>query len=215
MPAAIVKMSSSYMRFPVQVEIAPPGTAAEKVSHELFIVRKEMKESLLKKILAQYRGSILLFCRTKIGTKKTARAIRGMGHLASEIHSDRTLAQRREALDGFKSGKYRILAATDIAARGIDVVGIELVINYDLPDDAENYVHRIGRTGRAGLAGHAISFATPDQRNDVKSIERVIKMSLPVSQHADAPKEEFDKPRSVFSAHRSGGRWRKNSTRRR
>ncbi len=215
MPTAIVKMSASYMKIPVQVEIAPSGTAAEKVSHELFIIRKEMKESLLKKTLDQYRGSILLFCRTKVGTKKIARAIRGMGHNASEIHSDRTLAQRREALDGFKSGKYRILVATDIAARGIDVVGIELVINYDLPDDAENYVHRIGRTGRAGLAGHAISFATPDQRNDVRDIERVIKMALPVSHHADVPKEEFHKPRSVFSAHRSGGRWKKNTPRRR
>jgi ATP-dependent RNA helicase RhlE len=178
MPLAIVKMSASCMRYPVQVEIAPSGTAAEKVSHELFIVRREMKETLLKKVLEQYRGSVLLFCRTKVGTKKTARAIRNMGYQASEIHSDRTLAQRREALDGFKSGKYRILAATDIAARGIDVAGIELVVNYDLPDDAENYVHRIGRTGRAGKTGHAISFATPDQRNDVKNIERVIRMSL-------------------------------------
>lgn len=213
MPVEIVKMSAVYMKFPVQVEIAPSGTAAEKVSHELFIIQREMKQELLKKVLDQYRGSVLLFCRTKVGTKKVARAIRGMGYNASEIHSDRTLAQRREALDGFKSGKYRILAATDIAARGIDVAGIELVINYDLPDDAENYVHRIGRTGRAGMAGHAISFATPDQRNDVKSIERVIRMSLPVSQHAGVATEEFNKPRSVFSAHRTGGRWRKNSGR--
>ena len=107
---------------------------------------------------------------------------------------------------GFKSGKYRVLAATDIAARGIDVVGIELVINYDLPDDAENYVHRIGRTGRAGLRGHAISFATPDARKDVLNIERLLKTALPISQHPDIPPTDFDKPQTVFSYDKSRSR---------
>ena len=111
--------------------------------------------------------------------------MRNLNYNAAEIHSDRSLAQRREALDGFKSGKYRILVATDIAARGIDVTNIELVINYDLPDDAENYVHRIGRTGRAGLAGHAISFATPEQRSDLQAIERLIRTALPISRHPE------------------------------
>jgi len=215
MPGTIVKMASAHMRFPVQVEIAPPGTTAEKVTHELFIVGREMKKELLAKVLAQYRGSVLLFCRTKIGTQKIVRAIRHFGHSAAEIHSDRSLSQRREALQGFKTGKYRVLAATDIAARGIDVSGIELVINYDIPDDAENYVHRIGRTGRAGKAGHAISFATPDQRKDVQNIERLIKMALPVSQHPDIPQEQFSKPQQVFTAQRFGGRFRKGSGRRR
>lgn len=210
MPPAIVKMAAVHMKSPVQVEIAPSGTIAEKISHELFIVSREMKKELLGKILAQYRGSVLLFCRTKMGTAKIVRAIRNMGHKAAEIHSDRSLSQRREALEGFKSGRYRILAATDIAARGIDVAGIELVINYDLPEDAENYVHRIGRTGRAGSAGHAISFATPDQRNDVENIERLIKRNLPVSRHPEAPVEQFEKPKNVFSAHKIHGRWRKN-----
>lgn len=211
MPSEIVKMASTHMKIPLQVEVAPPGTAAEKVSHELFIVQRDMKKELLAKVLAQYRGSVLLFCRTKMGTRKVARAIRHMGHRVAEIHSDRSLSQRREALDGFKSGKYRILTATDIAARGIDVLGIELVINFDLPDDAENYVHRIGRTGRAGSPGHAISFATPDQRGDVRNIERLMKMPLPVSKHAEVQSaEEFPKPKAYFSAHRSGGRFRKS-----
>jgi ATP-dependent RNA helicase RhlE len=209
MPPSIVKMAAVHMKAPVSVEIAPSGTAAEGVSHELFIVHREMKKDLLAKLLKQYRGSVLLFCRTKMGTKKIARALRMMNHNAAEIHSDRTLAQRREALDGFKAGKYRILVATDIAARGIDVDGIELVINYDLPEDAGNYVHRIGRTGRAGKSGRAISFALPDQRADVLNIERLIKMSLPVSQQSEAEPMQFNKPKSVFSAYRSGGRWRK------
>ncbi len=115
-----------------------------------------------------------------------------MKHSAAEIHSDRTLSQRREALEGFKAGKYRILVATDIAARGIDVTGIEVVLNYDLPEDEENYVHRIGRTGRAGKVGHAISFAMPDQKDDVDRIERLMRIALPVMTHPDVPSEKFN-----------------------
>ncbi len=215
MPPSIIKMTTSYMTFPVHVEIAPSGTAAEGVSHELFIVRKEMKKELLSKLLNEHRGSILLFCRTKIGTKKITRVLRQWGHRAAEIHSDRTLGQRREALEGFKRGRYRILAATDIAARGIDVIGIEVVINFDLPDDAENYVHRIGRTGRAGRTGHAISFATPDQRKDVQNIERIIKMTLPISKHAEVQSAGFHKPQVLFSSHRGSRRGRGGFRRRR
>ena len=202
MPSSIVKIASQYMKFPVQVEVAPSGTAAKNVTHELFIVRRDRKKELLEKLLARHRGSVLLFCRTKIGASKMVRTVRDMRHSAAEIHSDRSLGQRREALAGFKSGKYRILVATDIAARGIDVVGIELVINYDLPDEAENYVHRIGRTGRAGSPGHAISFAAPDERKDILNIERLIQSSLPISKHPDMPSENFDKPQTVFSFHK-------------
>lgn len=211
MAPEIVKMTSKYLKLPTQVEVVPPGTAAERVTHELFIVSRERKKDLLQKILAQYRGSVLLFCRTKIGAFKVARALRAMGHNAIDIHSDKTLAQRRKALDGFKSGFYRVLVATDIAARGIDVVGIELVINYDLPDEAENYVHRIGRTGRAGMTGHAIAFAAPDERNDVLSIEKLIKTALQVSSHPDIPSESFAKPSTVFSSRRFGGGGRRRS----
>ncbi len=206
MAAEIVKMTSKYLKLPTQVEVVPPGTAAERVTHELFIVSRDRKKDLLQKLLSQYRGSVLLFCRTKIGAFKVARALRGMNHNAVDIHSDKTLAQRRKALDGFKSGLYRVLVATDIAARGIDVVGIELVINYDLPDEAENYVHRIGRTGRAGLPGHAISFAAPDEKNDIANIEKLIKTALQVSQHPDLPAETFSKPATVFSSRRFGAR---------
>ncbi len=191
MPQEIVQMATRHMKLPVSVEIAPTGTAAEKVTHELFIIRKETKTQLLGKILAQYKGSVLIFSRTKIGAFKISRAIKAMGHRAAEIHSDRSLMQRREALEGFKSGKYRILVATDIAARGIDVKGIELVVNYDVPEDAENYVHRIGRTGRAGHEGHAIAFATPDQGQEIRNIEKLMRTPLPVSKHPELPTEKF------------------------
>lgn len=187
MPTQIVRIAESYMKLPVRVEIARSGTAAEKVAQEVFFVRKEDKLRLLQKLLDEYRGTVLVFSRTKHGAKRITRAVKQMKHSSAEIHSDRSLAQRRDALDGFKNGKYRVLIATDIAARGIDVTGIELVVNFDLPDHTEEYVHRIGRTGRAGQSGRAISFATPDQRRDVKDIERLTRTMLPISKLPELP----------------------------
>jgi ATP-dependent RNA helicase RhlE len=192
MPKEIMDIAKRHMKLPVSVEIAPSGTTVELVTQELFIVKREEKLKLLSKLLTQYHGSVLLFSRTKHNAKKLARSIRDMGHSASEIHSNRSLVQRREALEGFKSGKYKVLVATDIAARGIDVTGIELVLNYDLPEDAENYVHRIGRTARAGHKGHAISFATPDQSHDVRDIEKIIRASLPIAKHPQVSSQEFE-----------------------
>ena len=187
MPAAIIEIAKNQMRLPTHVEIAPPGTVATNVSQELYFVQRQDKEPLLIKLLEQYRGSVLVFMRTKFGAKKLALSIRKAGHTANEIHSNRTLGQRREALEGFKRGKYRVLVATDIAARGIDVQNIELVLNYDLPQDAEDYVHRIGRTARAGAKGHAISFAAPDQRRDVMDIERLMKIPMPRAEGTTEP----------------------------
>ena len=181
MPTDIVQIARKHMKQPTQVEIARQGTASENVTQELFIVRKDDKLKLISKILSEKKGSTLVFCRTKHGARKLTRTIRGLGHSAAEIHSDRSQAQRQTALLGFRTGKFRALVATDIAARGIDVKGIELVINFDLPDQAEDYVHRIGRTGRAGASGIAISFATPDQVRDVRTIERLIRTQLPVT----------------------------------
>ena len=123
MPASIVKIASQHMRLPVRTEIAPSGTAAELVSQELFVVRREMKGQLLGELLKKYHGSVLLFVRTRRAARKAAGVLRQMGHAAAEIHADRSLAQRKDALRGFKTGEYRILVATDIAARGIDVTG--------------------------------------------------------------------------------------------
>ncbi len=200
-PGEIVRMAAAHMKLPVHVEVAPSGTTAERIIQEVFIVKQSSKKSLLTRLLKRYHGPVLIFSRTKIGAKKLARGLYRENHRAAEIHSNRSLAQRKEALEGFKSGKYRILVATDIAARGIDVTGIELVVNYDLPDDTENYVHRIGRTGRAGHEGRAISFATPEQGNDVKSIERLIKTAIQIVEHPEFPKERFiEEPRHAQSS---------------
>ncbi|MEI7998489.1 MAG: DEAD/DEAH box helicase [Candidatus Omnitrophota bacterium] len=205
MPAEIMRMVNTYMKLPIHIEVAPSGTTADGITQELYVVKHEAKIILLEKILHEYHGSVLLFTRTKHGAQKIVRTICQLGHRTAEIHSNKSMAQRREALEGFKAGKYRILVATDIASRGIDVSHIETVINFDLPDDVENYVHRIGRTGRMGKKGRAISFATPDQSRDVKNIERLINKQLPVISHPEVPGEKFNQS-SSGSSFRSGGR---------
>ena len=187
MPQDIMAIARSHMKFPTRVEIAPPGTLAAAVTHELFFLERGDKPRLLEKILEEYRGAVLVFSRTKHGARKITVGIRALGHTSAELHSNRSPGQRKDALEGFRNGKYRILVATDIAARGIDVKGIELVVNYDLPQGPEDYVHRIGRTGRMGGVGHAISFATPDQKNDVRGIERAIRSTLPLSNLPELP----------------------------
>lgn len=177
----IMDLASKHMKLPTSIEVAPSGTTADKVSQEFLVVRREDKGRLLEKVLGERKGSTIVFTRTKHGATKVMRNIKVVGHTAAEIHSNRSLNQRKEALQGFKTGKYRVLVATDIAARGIDVKGVELVINYDLPGQEEDYVHRIGRTARAGAEGHAISFATPEERRHIRTIENLIRKQIPVS----------------------------------
>jgi len=193
MPEEISALVRKYMRNPSRIEVSPQGTAPELVKQELYIVERGKKTELLGKLLDTYWGSVLLFVRTRYNAKKIAKLIRSFPHSVAELHSNRSMAQRKEALEGFKSGKYRILVATDIAARGIDVTGIELVINYDLPDEPENYVHRIGRTGRAGHPGHSITFAAPDQEFEIRAIEKIVRKRLSVIDLPDFTAEKFVK----------------------
>jgi ATP-dependent RNA helicase RhlE len=196
MPEEITRIANRYMKQPVRIEIARAGTTASTITQELYVIDKREKPNLLKHILDTESGSVLVFCRTKHGAKKLTRDIVHMGHNAVEIHGNRTLAQRKAALSGFKNGTYRVLVATDIAARGIDVTGISLVINFDLPEVADDYVHRIGRTGRAERSGKAISFAQPDQGDMVSAIERVTRKQIPMNR---VPQ---DLPRVQLPAHR-------------
>lgn len=207
MPDGIARIAIHHMKLPVRVEVARSGTTAKNIEQELFVVKKDQKLSLLKKILQDYKGSVLIFIRVKHGARKICLNLKDIGISATEIHSNRSQNQRKEALEGFKTGKYRVLVATDIASRGIDVKNIELVINYDLPEQAEDYVHRIGRTGRAGLSGKAISFAMPDQGSLVREIEMLTRINLPISQlPADLPAiapSNFDEN---FNPHRNRSR---------
>ncbi|MBI1833549.1 MAG: DEAD/DEAH box helicase [Candidatus Andersenbacteria bacterium] len=187
MPSEIVKIAQEHMKMPVRVEVARAGTIAERVNQELFIIERNDKLRLLDKLLNEYYGTVLVFSRTKYGAKKICRSVRHMGHSVAEIHSNLSLPQRRRSLEGFKSGKFRVLIATDIAARGIDVTDIEVVINFDLPDSPDDYVHRVGRTGRAGKTGHAITFITPDQRSKIRMIERLVRQQLRISPLPELP----------------------------
>jgi len=204
MPPQIMNLAKSQMQLPLRIEVAPQGTTVAGIQQELFLVQKTEKLPLLEKVIAAHTGSVLVFSRTKHGAKKITQVLRSLGHNVAEIHANRSLSQRREALAGFKVGKYRILIATDIAARGIDVAGIAVVINYDLPDDPSDYVHRIGRTARAGLNGLAISFATADQRSHILKIERLIRSTLKVLPTPKLPPSTFHT--ASEHTHRSQGR---------
>jgi ATP-dependent RNA helicase RhlE len=185
MPKAIAELSKHYLIDPQRIEVVPQGTASHLVSQEVVYLAQDRKQDMLRSLIGKTRGSTLVFARTRHGARKLARMLHQDGHRAAEIHADRTLAQRREALEGFKSGQYRVLVATDIAARGIDVKDIELVINYDVPQTAEDYVHRIGRTGRAGAEGRAVTLALADQVKDMCAIERLMDRRIPVSSLGD------------------------------
>lgn len=208
MPNEIAKLAVEHMQLPLRIEMAPAGTSSANVEQEIIVVNRGAKFNLLVKILGETAPGtpVLVFTRTKHGAKDIAHDLRNIGTSATEIHSNRTLAQRREALDGFKKHKYQVLAATDIAARGIDVKDIGLVINYDLPEQSEDYVHRIGRTGRAGKTGKAVSFATPDQKYDITTIERLIKKPIPTKSHEGAVMGFSQGPRSFRGGYSRGGR---------
>lgn len=184
MPNEIVELASRYLQDPIRVQVARSGEAAELVDQELIYMEFEEKQPMLAKQLEESSGPVLVFTRTRHGARKLAKAVRTIGHTAAELHSDRTLAQRREALSGFKSGDNRVLVATDIAARGIDVKDISLVVNYDLPENPEDYVHRIGRTGRAGARGRAVTFALLQQQKLVRDIEKILRTTMPVSEES-------------------------------
>jgi ATP-dependent RNA helicase RhlE len=195
MPNEIASIARMYLNDPVRVEVSPAGTMTELVKQELYMVPGTEKGELLQMLLRENDGSVLVFARTRHGARKVAKSLRNVGHAAAELHSDRTLSQRKEALEGFKRGEYRVLVATDIAARGIDVKQISLVINFDLPDCSDDYIHRIGRTGRAGHVGAAITIATPEQGRDVREIEKLIGMELPLAGGAE------HRPRPMVGRH--------------
>ncbi|MGI6334914.1 MAG: DEAD/DEAH box helicase [Minisyncoccales bacterium] len=184
MPVLIANLATKYLKLPIRIEVAPQGTIVKNVTQEMIVLEAKDKMKYLEKIIKENEGSILIFVRTRYGVKNIAKKLISNGHKATEIHSDLSQGQRKRALDSFKSGRSRIMVATDVAARGLDVKGIELVINYDLPDSSSDYVHRIGRTARAGKKGKAISLATPGQLKNIKAIEALIKMRFNIVEQA-------------------------------
>ncbi|MFQ5891012.1 MAG: DEAD/DEAH box helicase [Gemmatimonadota bacterium] len=176
MPDEVRRLSREILRDPVNVEVAPRRSApAEGVRQSLIPVARERKRDLLNHLLEnEARGQTLVFTRTKHGANKVARHLEGRGHNVTVLHGNRSQAQRTRALEAFRQRRARIMVATDIAGRGIDVEGIAHVVNFDLPNVAEDYVHRIGRTARAGAAGDAISLMSPEEHPQVRAIETLI-----------------------------------------
>jgi ATP-dependent RNA helicase RhlE len=183
MPKAIADLASDYLTDPVKVEVTPPGMAADKVvQHVHFVTGKDQKTVLLKQMLtANPDGRALVFNRTKHGAEKLMKHLEHCGYSVTSIHGNKSQGQRDRALKSFRDGEVKVLVATDVAARGIDVPGVTHVYNYDLPQVAEAYVHRIGRTARAGREGIAIAFCAPDETKLLSDIERLTGLEITVS----------------------------------
>lgn len=167
-----------YVNSPVRIEIGSALKPAENVRLQTFEVTTDKKLPLLEHLLRQETGSFLVFVRTKHGADRVARKLSMSGWNATRIHGDRTQAQRSAALRSFSQGQHRVLVATDVAARGIDVAHIAHVVNYDMPKMAEDFVHRVGRTGRASKSGVASTFAAPEEKGDLRRIERALKITM-------------------------------------
>ena len=179
-PPEIQAVASFALRNPERIEVGMNRSVTTSVSHALYPVAWSQKFELLAALLGKIDyDSVLVFSRTKHGADKIARRLKAENHSVAVLHANRSQNQRIEALAGFKSGKYEIMVATDIAARGIDVAGISHVINYDVPENPEDYVHRIGRTGRAQAVGDAFTLVSPENRDDVRAIQRFIGQTIP------------------------------------
>ncbi|MDX2175582.1 MAG: DEAD/DEAH box helicase [Candidatus Sumerlaeia bacterium] len=179
-PRELTDLAQTMMRSPERVEIGHVTKPADAVTQAVFAVGVGRKQELLLRLLGQHGvGTTLIFVRTKRGADKVAKLLDKAGVRAEAIHGDLSQGQRQRALDGFRTGKHKILVATDIAARGIDVKGIAHVINYDIPATTEDYIHRIGRTARASATGEAITFVTPDDLAMLRIIERDLGKKIP------------------------------------
>jgi len=184
MPKEIAGLAAGLLNNPVRVEVAPVATTVERVAQSVIHVDQAKKLPLLNELLKDNNMTrTLVFTRTKHGADKVVRGLAQANYTASAIHGNKSQANREKALAGFKAGKIQVLVATDIAARGIDIDGVSHVINFDLPHVPESYVHRIGRTARAGAEGHAIALCASDERSLLRDIERTIRMPIPVTIH--------------------------------
>ncbi len=189
MPGEIVKLAESLLKDPVRVSVTPVASAAPKITQSLYMVHRQQKQSLLELLLREGgKTRVVVFTKTKHGADKVGKRLMQAGIGAETIHGNKAQNARKRALDAFKSGKSRVLVATDVAARGLDVDDVSHVINFDLPMEPEAYVHRIGRTARAGASGEAISFCDGEERGLLRDIERLLGTRVPVTATPELPK---------------------------
>jgi len=189
-------LAKQFLKNPVNVEVARRNSTVETVTHLVYRVEANAKRDLLTHLIrSRDMRQVLVFCNTKIGANRLAYKLDKDGVGAAAIHSDRTQGERMLALADFKEGKTKVLVATDIAARGLDIEQLPFVVNFDLPGSPEDYVHRIGRTGRAGLTGEAISLVSNEENDDLAAIEKLLKIKLPVQEPGQFERERVSAPR--------------------
>jgi ATP-dependent RNA helicase RhlE len=176
--ANIKEIVRDYVKNPVRVEIGQTSKPSDQVTLRVYTVMQDQKLGLLDQMLREEQGTFLVFSRTKHGADRISKKLERLGHDADVIHGDRSQSQRTAALKGFQNGKHRVLVATDVAARGIDVQDIAHVVNYDLPNASDDFVHRIGRTGRAGAKGVATTFVMPQEKYEARKLERELKIKF-------------------------------------
>ncbi|MEO0357292.1 MAG: DEAD/DEAH box helicase [Pseudomonadota bacterium] len=188
MPKLMEELSQAYLTNPQKVQVAPPGKTADKIEQSVEFMGKDGKATRLRELLRDHADELtLVFSRTKYGAEKMMKALRKDGFAADSVHGNKSQGQRDRAIAAFRSGEIKVLVATDVAARGIDIPGVALVVNYDLPNVPESYVHRIGRTARAGREGIAVSFCAPDEQAYLKDIEKLLKRKIPGSEEFKGP----------------------------
>lgn len=182
MPKQMNEIANSYLNRPVRIEVTPPGKPAAKVTQSVHFIAKAEKLSLLKELLTEHKDErTLVFGRTKHGMEKLMKVLEKSGFAAAAIHGNKSQGQRERALAAFKSGQIKVLVATDVAARGLDIPDVKYVYNYELPNVPDAYVHRIGRTARAGKDGQAVAFCSPDEMEELKAIQKVMKSTIPTA----------------------------------
>jgi ATP-dependent RNA helicase RhlE len=182
MPKQMAELASAYLTDPVRVAVNPPGKAADKIDQSVHFVEKSEKSDLLIKLMGKHmQDRALVFVRTKHGADRLARQLERSGFDVAAIHGNRSQGQRERAIVAFREGRIKVLVATDVAARGIDIPDVRHVYNYDLPNVPDNYVHRIGRTARAGADGAAIAFCAPDEMGELRDIQKTMKADIPVA----------------------------------
>ena len=210
MPAPIRKLAADFLHTPIEIRVTPAATPVEAIDQRVIMVETRDKRAMLARLLGEQDVKrAIVFTRTKHGADKVMRHLDNAGISAAAIHGNKSQSQRERALDGFRGGETRVLVATDIAARGIDVDGITHVVNYELPNVPESYVHRIGRTARAGAEGIAVAFCAPEERSLLRDIERLIGRALPKDgqqDNADIAEPAADQPRAASKPQHANGR---------
>ena len=210
MPKDMEELSRAFLNDPVRVQVNPPGMAVQKIEQSVHFVAQTAKIDLLVELLDGHRDELaLVFGRTKHGCEKLFKVLEKKGFAAAAIHGNKSQGQRDRAIREFRDGKVRVLVATDVAARGIDIPGVRHVYNYDLPNVAENYVHRIGRTARAGADGSAVAFCAPDEMIELMDIQRAMKKDIPVASGRPWEIQPGQKKRPNGGGGRPGGKGRR------